>query len=123
STFRIRRAKRGAFIDRVFFWVYLLFGISFFPRTMLSVTKAVSGGVSVFSTSPFWLALQITLLLFAIVLAMVLLAAAMLDIIRQLQHDRNIDDLTKHHNRRSFEEQCLRELVGRRNEPVCLALF
>ncbi|NYT59657.1 GGDEF domain-containing protein [Alcaligenaceae bacterium] len=122
SAFRIRTISRGALIDRTFFWVYLLFGISFIVRTSLSVTKAVSNGASAFLASPFWLALQMSLLLFAILLAMVLLAAAMLDIISVLQHDRNIDDLTKLHNRRSFEERSLRKLVAHRNESICLVL-
>lgn len=122
STFRVRRISRGALIDRTFFWVYLLFGISFFPRTMLSVTQAVSGGLFAFKTSPFWLALQLTLLVFAVVLALVLLAAAMLDIINVLLHDRNIDGLTKLYNRRSFEERSRQALVFQRNEPVCLVL-
>ncbi|MCC2595225.1 diguanylate cyclase [Pusillimonas sp. MFBS29] len=121
SVFRIRRISRGIPIDRTFFWIYLLFGISFVPRTILSITKAASAG-STIGTSPYWIVMQITLLLFMVVLAMVLLAGAMLDIISELQHDRNIDDLTKLHNRRSFEEQGRREIQRCRNESICLVL-
>ncbi|MBV6272596.1 GGDEF domain-containing protein [Alcaligenaceae bacterium CGII-47] len=123
SVFRIRSNIRGALIDRIFFWTYLLFGISFFPRTVLSITQAVSRGLPEFSTSPFWLILQLTLLLFAVLLALVLLAAAMLDIINALQHDRNIDSLTKLYNRRSFEERGRNALASDRNEPISLVMF
>lgn len=122
SVFRIRSACRGALIDRTFFWVYLLFGLSFFPRTILSASKTVTGDVPAFVASPFWLALQLSLLLFAVMLALVLLAAAMLEIISALEHERNIDGLTQLHNRRSFEERSLREISHLRNEPISLVL-
>ena len=122
SVFRIRGAHRGAWIDRTFFWAYLLFGLSFFPRTLLLVSKTMTGGAAAFAASPFWLALQLSLLLFSVVLALVLLAAAMLDIIDTLKHERNIDGLTLLPNRRSFKERSLREISSRRDEPISLVL-
>src|SRR5690606_38799063 len=122
SAFRIRGARRGSVVDQAFFWAYLVFGASFFPRTILSVGTSLPPGLAAFASSPFWMTLQLTLLLFAVVLAMLLLAGAMLDIIGVLQQDRNIDGLTKLFNRRGFEEHSLRELGAHRDEPVSLVI-
>ena len=109
-------------IDRLLFWIYVGFAISFFPRTVLSITSAVTGGLAAFAQSPFWITLQLTLLLFAIVLALAILAAAVLDIIERLQNERNIDSLTQLHNRRSFEEQASAMIADKRRRAISLVL-
>lgn len=122
STFRIYKTARGTTIDRAFFWTYLLFGLSFFPRTFLLVNSSLGKDAIAFSQTPFWLALQLSLLLFAVMLALILLAAAMLDIIDALQHDRNTDGLTKLLNRRNFEERGKHVLNSRGASHVSLIM-
>lgn len=109
-------------IDRLLFWVYFAFAVSFFPRTFYSVTSAVTGGLSTFVQSPFWITLQLTLMLFAVVLALTILAAAVDDTIEQLQKERNIDSLTLLSNRRNFEEQGTAIIADNRRRDISLVL-
>ncbi len=116
-----RRLPKRA-VDRLLFWIYVAFAISFFPRTFFSITSAVTGGLAAFVQSPFWITLQLTLLLFAIVLALAILAAGVLDIIERLQNERNIDSLTQLYNRRSFEEQASAIIADKRRRAISLVL-
>ncbi len=109
-------------IDRLLFWVYVAFAISFFPRTFYSISLSVTGSIAELIQSPFWLTLQLALLLFAMVLALVILAAAIVDTIESLQNERNIDGLTQLHNRRSFEEQGTSIIGDSRRRDVSLVL-
>jgi len=123
SIFRIRKAAHGPLIDRAFYWTYLLFGLSFFPRTLLLANSTLNQkSISEFAQSPFWLALQLSLLFFAVVIGLILMAAAMLGIISQLQYERNTDELTKLANRRSFEERGKQFLNSKKCRRLSLVL-
>lgn len=122
AAFRLSQRRRATPVDRALYWIYLSFTASFFLRTLLTNNHTVTGGLQAYRDSSFWLFLQLTLLLFAVVLALALLTAAMLDIITALQHERNVDGLTKLYNRRSFEERSERALDAGRSAPTCLML-
>ncbi|SHI24095.1 diguanylate cyclase (GGDEF) domain-containing protein [Pollutimonas bauzanensis] len=115
-----RLGSRG--IDRLLFWIYVAFAISFLPRTFFSMTTAVTGGRAAFAQSPFWTVLQLTLFIFAIVLALTILAAAVVDTIEKLQDERNIDSLTQLYNRRSFEERAASLIEDNRRRDMSLVV-
>ncbi|MFY1079741.1 hypothetical protein, partial [Escherichia coli] len=88
----------------------LAFALSFVPRSALTITSAASGNADSLAHSPFWIALQLSLVLFGIVLGLALLAGAMSDVIDKLREERDTDPLTRLHNRRSFEVLAEREI-------------
>ncbi len=98
------RSKRDFFIDRVLFWSVLVFGASFFLRTALTVGSVDSATASTtFGRSLFWLSLNFSLILFAIVLGLALLIAIAVDAIEDVRRDGGTDQLTQVLNRRGLE--------------------
>src|SRR5690606_8568257 len=92
------------FIDRVLFWSVLVFGVSFFVRTALTAGSVDSGTASTtFGRSLFWLSLNFSLILFAIVLGLALLIAIAVDAIEDVRRDGGTDQLTQVLNRRGLE--------------------
>jgi diguanylate cyclase (GGDEF)-like protein len=117
-----RRFLNKKAIDKAVFAIYLTFALSFFPRTYFSITSAVRRPLPDFAHSPFWLALQLTLAMFAVALGLALLAAAMVDMISLLRKERDIDGLTQLYNRRRFEEIGTEILRRRSREAHSLVL-
>lgn len=107
-TIKLRSLRRGRPIDRLVWWTLLAFALHFFPRTIITAGPYATG--LAFSQSPFWIVLQVSMALFVVVLAIVLMVAAMIDVIDALKMDRDQDVLTGLLNRRGFERQA-RELL------------
>ncbi|WP_260855396.1 GGDEF domain-containing protein [Mesorhizobium amorphae] len=109
------------FAEKVLFWVLLAFSLHFFPRTVLTVgTVAPSAGT--FGTSPFWLALQFSLAVLGVMLALALFAVTVSDMVADLRHERAVDPLTGVLNRRGFDERAHELLADARNWPISLIL-
>jgi diguanylate cyclase (GGDEF)-like protein len=111
----------GKPIDRVIFWMLLLFGLHFFPRTILSVDPfALTAGRAGFAGSAFWISLVFSLMLFTAGLALTLLAAAAADQIDDIRQQGDRDGLTGLLNRRAFEREAARHLAEPAHQPLCL---
>lgn len=112
----IARAGPYRGIDRLIFWLVLLFGLHFFPRTIL--TMAVSHEIyamdvsapgfdlraagAIFRQSVFWQVLNFSLLISSFMVALTLLGAVVMDIIDDLRREGRMDPLTGVANRRGF---------------------
>lgn len=109
-------------IDRVLFWILLIFAIHFFPRTVLTIGSSAPRTVEAFGHSAFWRMLQLSLGIFGASLALTVLAAILTDAMDSLRSERDKDDLTGVLNRRGFEDQALR-LHDRRKTGHCALIL
>jgi diguanylate cyclase (GGDEF)-like protein len=103
AALRIRSACTGRRIDTLLFVVLLLFGLHFLPRTVLSLGAQSPQGPLAFADSAFWQLLQLSLAIFSVSLAIILLVAIAADAIEEVRHEGDKDWLTGVYNRRGFE--------------------
>lgn len=120
TTARLRVLRRGRSVDRLVWWTMLVFALHFFPRTLGTI--GFRDPAAPFAHSPFWITLQVSMALFAVALAFVLMIAALVDIIDALKVDRDHDVLTGLLNRRGFERLAREVLDNAGGEPVCLVV-
>lgn len=91
-------------LDQAVLGVYWLFGTGFFVRTLLTAPWSEPLSSHDFGSSLFWLSLNVSMLVFSLLFALLLLAATVLDMVDLLRRERNQDPLTGLLNRRGFEE-------------------
>ncbi|HQZ12174.1 MAG TPA: GGDEF domain-containing protein [Devosia sp.] len=103
AAWRGRALVRGTIADRLLFWTFVVVGLHFFPRTVMTASSLAGAGAN-YSTTPFWIVLQYALALFATVGALVLVAVTGFDIITALRRERDTDLLTGVLNRRGLEQ-------------------
>lgn len=103
ASVRLAGAPRERMPDKLLFWVVLGLGAQFIPRTVLTLGGTAPVGARAFAESVFWQALQLSLALFGIALALVLLFAVVSDLIDEATRDRDRDWLTGVLTRRGFE--------------------
>jgi diguanylate cyclase (GGDEF)-like protein len=120
TAWRSRPRRRARIDDHAVFWVLLVFGVSFFARTALTASNSLPRDAARFGQSAFWLALQLSLALLGAVLAMLLLAAAIADIIEHLIAERDRDALTQTLNRRAFERHAARLMDDPKGYPLTI---
>ncbi|OZI32798.1 GGDEF domain-containing protein [Bordetella genomosp. 1] len=123
AAWRIRRATRATPLDRAIFWVFALFGLSFFPRTLLTLALPLPFVPQVLGSAAFWLVLQLSLVLTGLILALALLAASLADMIARLRDDRDLDGLTGLWNRRALDERATAMIGKAGNEEHALLLI
>lgn len=123
TALRFRKRCRGRTINHILLWVLLIFGASFFIRTPLTVIQPLPHSTAPFAQSMFWVLLQLSLALMGAVLGLVLLAAAMSDVIDRLVLERDLDSLTETLNRRAFERLAGRRVADKRSQPLALIAF
>ncbi|MFG1402510.1 GGDEF domain-containing protein [Xanthobacter sediminis] len=114
---RVRAARGSGMLDRVFFWVLLLFGLHFFVRTALTAPFAgeisrldhlIADGVDLdevrrrFATSMFWQALNFSVFIAGLLIALMLFVAVSLDVVEDYRRESCSDTLTGLLNRRGF---------------------
>ncbi|APF39501.1 GGDEF domain-containing protein (plasmid) [Chelatococcus daeguensis] len=121
TAWRLRDMRKGRLTERVLFWTLLAFALHFFPRTILTVGVAAPDPAQ-FGLSPFWLALQFSLAVLGVALALALLAVTVGDVIDDLRRTGNLDPLTGILNRRGFEEGAAQRLADRHSHPLCLVI-
>ncbi len=101
--------------DRLLLWVFVVFALSFFVRTLWVTPRAASVSDSAagewLGISSSWMALQLSLLVFGLLFAMLFLAAAVRDTVQELHEERDRDPLTGLLNRRAFKEAVQRRLA------------
>ncbi|MFG1359113.1 GGDEF domain-containing protein [Xanthobacter pseudotagetidis] len=122
--------RRGA--DKLVFWLLLIFGLHFFPRTLL--TMSISGDLhhlekaggaydrdavrAAFGRTPFWLVLNFSLLISSLLAFLALLGAVVADVIEESRQEGNADPLTSLANRRGF----LRRVKAISGDPSRLSM-
>ncbi|MDC7789402.1 diguanylate cyclase [Rhodoplanes sp. TEM] len=121
TALRLTALARGRVVDRLLFWILLVFALHFVPRTVLTIGVSAPQGPLAFAASPFWQTLQLSLALFGVGLALTLLAAAWTDVIDDMRHERDMDALTGVFNRRGFEDRVAARF-DRRETPASLLL-
>ncbi len=123
AAWRIRRAWRASHIDKTVYWVFALFALSFFARTLLTLALPAYFVPQVFGSLAFWFILQLTLVLTGLVLALLLFAASLADMITRLRDDRDLDGLTGLWNRRALDERLDTLIARARQRPYALLLI
>lgn len=120
SSLQLTPLMRGRPVDRVLFWVLFVFGLHFFPRTILTIGLEAPGDVRIFQDSLFWQAMHLSLAVLGAALATALLAATLSDVIDDLRRERDSDGLTGLLNRRAFEQRAGAVLAATRDAPCAL---
>ncbi|WP_199540058.1 GGDEF domain-containing protein [Paraburkholderia kururiensis] len=123
TALRFRKRCNGRIVNHVLLWVLLIFGASFFIRTPLTTIRPLPHSTAPFGQTIFWVLLQLSLALMGAVLGLVLLAAAMSDVIDRLTLERDLDPLTETLNRRAFERVARHRIADRQNYPLALIAF
>lgn len=119
TAWTLRHLRLGRSSERILFWILLAFSMHFFPRTVLTVgTRAPSA--QDFGFSAFWLALQFSLAVLGVALALALLAVAIGDKMEVLIQERATDPLTGLLNRRGFDEETMLHFHISAARPVSL---
>lgn len=109
--------------DTILFWVIIAFGIQFFVRTGMTAHAGIAAlDVSGFAISIFWVALNIAMVLFGVLLGLTFLTAIVGDVIRSLNSESETDPLTGAINRRGFDRLAASYLADPRRRPVSLVL-
>lgn len=115
--------ERNRAVDRALLIALPAFGLSFFARTLLTTSVALAHGPQQLDATPYWIALQVAFALFAAALGLLLLAAAMADVIGDIRRRHGVDPLTGTLNRPALEQRANDELANRRRHPVTLIVF
>ncbi|NSX15752.1 MULTISPECIES: GGDEF domain-containing protein [Cupriavidus] len=114
--------RTGRTVDRVLFWVFVVFALQFLPRTLLTAAPPGLQDPAVLPRTAYWLWLQATLTLLLLTLALALLAATAQDVIDGLRHERDTDPLTQLHTRRSLEALAAHQIPPRPGEKLSVLL-
>ncbi|MFS8035639.1 GGDEF domain-containing protein [Xanthobacter sp. AM11] len=120
ATAQVFAVERRRWVDALLFWIFALFGLHFFLRTLVTMSMSadiqridqmVKDGAgraelgAVFEGSPFWQILNFSLLVSVILMALALIAVVTMDIIEDLKREGRADPLTGLSNRRGFDVQ------------------
>lgn len=112
AALRLWSAPRVRMPDRLLFWIVLALGLHFLPRTVLTLGGSAPVGARAFADSLFWQGLQLSLALFGIALALVLLFAVASDVLQAAIDDRDRDLLTGAYTRRGFDLRTRKRMAG-----------
>lgn len=121
TAWKLRHLRSGRASERFLFWILLAFAIHFFPRTIFTVGSNAPAAQG-FGFSAFWLALQFSLAIMGVALALALLAVAIGDTIEVLRRERATDPLTGLLNRRGFDECVISHLQTPNMRPISLVV-
>lgn len=118
----LRGLMSGGMADRGLFWVVLIVGIHFFPRTLLTAPYLTSADATQFTGSPFWTAAIYSSAAFTLLLGISVMFTVALDFVDILQNDRDTDPLTGVWNRRGLDIRLEEILADPRKRPVSLII-
>ncbi len=116
TVFRLRGLRSGSYAETILFWVFAAFSIQFFIRTVLTAERLQNTGQG-YGYSIFWSALQLSLAVFGVALALAIPAVVVSDKLVTIERDRSTDHLTELLNRRGLEERAARLLKVLANAP------
>lgn len=115
--------RHGLFTEKLLFWTLLLFGLHFFPRTILTAGFSLQVDPEVFRISSYWFVLQLSLAAFGASVAIAVLCACIYDTVYQATEDPEKDRLTRVLSRRTFHTRAEQTLHRTAGQPSCLALL
>lgn len=118
----LARLRTGRTVDRVLYWVFVVFTLQFVPRTLLALAAGTAHDVATLLPIAGWLWLQSMLALLLLALGLALLAATAQDVIDGLRHERDTDPLTRLHTRRSLETLAARQIPPPPGEQLSVLL-
>ncbi|MBJ6987701.1 GGDEF domain-containing protein [Devosia sp. MC521] len=116
-------ARHAVFTEKLLFWSLLLFGLHFFPRTILTAGFGLQMEPDDFMISSYWFTLQLCLAAFGSAVAIAVLCACIYDTVNYMTDDRDRDRLTRVLSRRAFHQQSEEMLKQSTGLPSCLAIF
>ena len=103
AAMRLRRSKRRAAIDNLILLVIGLGAVYFVARPFLVIWFEAGGTATPDMTSSYWLLTYLTTFAYSLLIALTLLTAVALDVIRELQAESQTDPLSGLLNRRGFD--------------------
>jgi len=111
-------------VDRLVFWVTVLCVLNFFLRPALIMLVDGFNDFDNFQQSFYWTTVQFTQVMISLLFALTLMVAIALDLIGDLRHEANTDDLSGLLNRRGFEQEAGKALKAGRAQgrPACLMI-
>jgi diguanylate cyclase (GGDEF)-like protein len=120
AAIQLTQLRKGKPIDRVVFWVFTVFALHFFPRTIVTLALTSPDNTVTFANPELWFALHISLVVLGAVLAFTMLAAAMIDRMDDIRADRDADQLTGLLNRRGFDDKGRAFIANPAIQPVSM---
>lgn len=118
----LRHLMSGSMADRSLFWVVLIMGVHFFPRTLLTAPYLTTADAAQFTGSLFWTTAIYASAAFTLLLGMSVIFSVALDVVDILQKDRDTDPLTGVWNRRGLDIRLEEILADPRKRPVSLII-
>ncbi len=103
AAIRLRRSKRRAAIDNLILVLIGLGAVYFVARPFLVMAFEGGGTATPDMTSSYWLLTYLTTIAYSLLIALTLLTAVALDVIRELQAESQTDPLSGLLNRRGFD--------------------
>ncbi|HQZ11564.1 MAG TPA: GGDEF domain-containing protein [Devosia sp.] len=107
---RARRLLQGSVAEKFLFWTFIAYGLHFFPRTLLTASAQQLNSLD---TGSFWIAVQYSIVLFMVILAIAIAVVVGYDMFAILRRARDTDGLTGLLNRRGLERAVERLPTGR----------
>ncbi len=123
AAYRLRPSRDGSLADKAIFWIFLVMSAQIFLRPLLTGRPGdATIDPDAFRTSPFWLALQFSLVVSAVVMGLTLLGSIFSEIMADLKQQSTIDALTGVYNRRGFDEEASRVIKRGGSNPISLVV-
>lgn len=120
---RLRRSRRTALIDRGMVWLSLLGVVDFTARPIIMAMIGFGGDPLEHPLeSPYWLATNLSAVVFCLLIALTLLWAVAVDAMRELTAESRTDPLSGLFNRRGFKEAAAIHFVEPDEETPPLSL-
>ncbi len=127
STSLKMRKKAHRPVDRALFWALLIFSLQFFPRTLLTLQGLPDTQdlvkIREYAQSPFWIWLNLSFLVFTVLIGLLLAVAIASDIIAVVTQEAVTDSLTMVFNRRGFEDFAEKVVASSKGQRQSLILF
>lgn|GEM_PF-645103 len=121
------RKKAHQPVDRALFWALLVFSLQFFPRTLLTLQGLPDTQdlvkIREYALSPFWIWLNLSFLVFTVLIGLLLAVAIASDIIAVVTQEAVTDSLTMVFNRRGFEDFAEKVIDSSKGQRQSLILF
>lgn len=119
---RARFLLRGSAVDRTLFWLLVIVGLHFFPRTVLTASHFIDGRADAFATTDFWAWVKFSLAIAGAGAGLGLFVVIGADVILTLRKERDFDPLTGVLNRRGIAERVERRLTARPRSNICVVI-
>jgi diguanylate cyclase (GGDEF)-like protein len=119
----LRSVSKKSIVDRVLIAVCSIASVDFFLRPLTAVW-IVGESYDSYHASLYWLLTNFSMVLISVMLALSLITAIALDVVKELQAESHTDPLSGLLNRRGFEEnsaECVKRSLGL-SLPVSLVL-